>query len=113
MITERYKSHIQRVIDAILNTPGDTDPSVRHAVEARAAELGGRPTDESSEIPPPMTAYVDKVALHAYETTDADIDALREAGYSEDAIFEITLSAAVGAGIARMERGLAALRGGK
>lgn len=113
MIAERYKSHIQRVIDAVLNTPGDTDPSVRHAVEARAAELGGRPTDESSEIPPPMTAYVDKVALQAYETTDADIDALREAGYSEDAMFEITLSAAVGAGIARMERGLAALRGGK
>jgi len=113
MATERHKPHIQRLIDGVLNTPGDADPSVRHAVEARAAELGGRSRDESGVIPPSIAAYVDKVAMHAYKTTDADIDALREAGYSEDAIFEITLSAALGAGIARMERGLDALSGGK
>ena len=43
--------------------------------------------------------------------TDADMDALRKAGYSEDAIFDITASAAVGAGLGRLERGLAALKG--
>jgi alkylhydroperoxidase family enzyme len=53
------------------------------------------------------------VALHAYKTTDADIEKLLQAGYSEDAIFEITLSAALGAGRARLERGLAALKGEK
>ena len=53
------------------------------------------------------------MALHAYRTTDQDIVALRTAGYSEDAIFEITLSAALGAGLARLERGLAALKGGQ
>jgi alkylhydroperoxidase family enzyme len=50
------------------------------------------------------------VAKHAYKVTDADVEALRHAGYSEDAIFEITLSAALGAGLARLERGIEALR---
>jgi hypothetical protein len=36
---------------------------------------------------------------------------LRRAGYSEDAIFEITVSAALGAGMIRLERGLAAMKG--
>jgi hypothetical protein len=51
----------------------------------------------------------EKVARHAYRITDEDVGALRSNGYSEDAIFEVTLAAAIGAGLARMERGLAAL----
>ena len=103
-------AHMQRIIDAVLTTPGDTDPTVRHAVEERAAEPGGPSDAKTGEIPPELTSYVKKVALHAYRTTDEDIEALRNAGYSEDAIFEITLSAALGAGMARLERGLAALK---
>ena len=64
-----------------------------------------------AEIPEALRVYVDKVALHAYKVTDRDIEELKQAGYSEDAIFEITLSAALGAGMSRLERGLAALRG--
>ncbi len=41
--------------------------------------------------------------------TDEDVAALRRAGYSEDAIFEITATAAVGAAITLLERGLIAL----
>ena len=41
--------------------------------------------------------------------TDNDIEALRQTGYSEDAIFEITISAALGAATARLARGLSAL----
>ena len=37
--------------------------------------------------------------------------ALQRAGSSEDAIFEITVSAALGAALGRLERGLTALRG--
>ena len=106
------KAGYQPLIDAVLNTPGDTDSSLRRAVEARAAELSGRSNGAGSEIPPEIACYVDKVALHAYQTTDTDIDALQQAEYSEDAIFEITLSAALGAGVARLERGMAALSGG-
>jgi alkylhydroperoxidase family enzyme len=104
---------VRGLVDSILTTPGDTDPALREAVEARSAELGGRPTAESSagEIPEALRAYVDKVARHAYKVTERDLDELKQTGYSEDAIFEITLSAALGAGRSRLERGLAALRG--
>jgi len=98
--------------DAVLNGPGETDPALRRDIEAWAAKLGGRPGAEVGEIPAEVTAYVSKVALHAYKTCDEDIEALQNLGYSEDAIFEITLSAAIGAGQARLERGLAALKGG-
>ena len=109
-----YTPDTQRLIDAVLTTPGDTDPDLRRTVETRAAELGGRRSHETaSKVPPELSKYVDKVALHAYKVTDADIEALRKAGYSEDAIFEITVSAALGAGLARLERGLAALKGEK
>ena len=56
-----------------------------------------------------LTGYVNKVALHAYKTLDEGIEALKNAGYSEDAIFELTLSAAICAGQAGLDRGLAAL----
>jgi alkylhydroperoxidase family enzyme len=48
-------------------------------------------------------------ARHAYKVVDADIDRLRDAGYTEDAIFELTLAAALGAAQARLEAGLAAM----
>jgi len=51
------------------------------------------------------------VARHAYKLTDDDLAALQRAGSSEDAIFEITVSAALGAALGRLECGLAALRG--
>jgi alkylhydroperoxidase family enzyme len=59
--------------------------------------------------PPEFAAYLDKVRLTAYEVTDEDVEALKEAGFSEDQIFEHTVSAAVAAGLARLEAGLAAL----
>jgi alkylhydroperoxidase family enzyme len=62
-------------------------------------------------MPHVLATYVDKIALHAYKVTDEDIKALRHAGYSEDAIFEVTLSAALGAGMARLDRGMAAMKG--
>jgi alkylhydroperoxidase/carboxymuconolactone decarboxylase family protein YurZ len=69
-MNNRHAAHVQRMVDAVLSRPGETDPSLRRAIEA-----------------------------------------LRNAGYSEEAIFEMTLSAAIGAGQARLERGLAALKG--
>jgi alkylhydroperoxidase family enzyme len=109
---ERHMPLVANLAKSILTTPGDTDPALRQAVEARTAEIGGRRGQPpAGEIPEALRAYVDKVAHHAYKVTDGDLDALKQAGYSEDAIFEITLSAALGASRSRMERALAALRG--
>ena len=104
----RYASLVRTLAETLMRTPGDTPSELRRAVEARAA---GRDSAELTRLPAVLEPYVDKVGRHAYRVVDADIEALKAAGYSEDAIFEITLSTAVGAGLARLERGLAALRG--
>ncbi len=107
-----YPFEVQKAVDALFTSPGACTPELRRAVEAYAARLsGGR--GEAPEIPADLTDYVRKVALYAYKTTDEDIKRLKEAGYSEDAVFEITLSASMGAGLARLERGLTVLKGGR
>ena len=53
--------------------------------------------------------YLEKVRRHAYKVVDADIVALREAGWSEDALFEATVAAALGEGLRRLELGLKTL----
>ncbi len=112
-MNNRYATHTQALIDAVLNSPGETDPGLRHAVEAQSAQLSGCPSQHAGHVPQELVPYLKKVALHAYRTTDNDIEALRRVGYSEDEIFELTLSAALGAGMARLECGLAALKGGQ
>ncbi|HYC49466.1 MAG TPA: hypothetical protein VEB19_00025 [Gemmatimonadaceae bacterium] len=52
---------------------------------------------------------MEKVAAHAWRVTDEDVEALTRAGHSEDAIFEVTAAAALGAAIMRLERGLIVL----
>jgi alkylhydroperoxidase family enzyme len=109
MADDPHAAFKQRLIEAVLSGAGETDPSMRRAIEAMAAQFGGRSTLQGDTVPPELVNYVKKIALHAYKTTDEDVEALRKTGYSEDAIFEITLSAALGAGMVRLERGLAAL----
>jgi alkylhydroperoxidase family enzyme len=57
-----------------------------------------------AEVPVNLRDYVAKVAQHAYKVTDEDVEALKQAGYSEDQIYEITAAAAVGAALKRLER---------
>jgi alkylhydroperoxidase family enzyme len=61
------------------------------------------------QAPPDFAPYLDEVRRNAYKVTDADIQALRDAGYSEDAVFEETVSVAVAAGLERLEAGLKVL----
>ena len=108
----RYTALSQHLIDAILTSPGETDPTLRRAIEEQSAQWSSSSPQQVGQVPPELVTYVKKVALYAYKATEEDIEALRMAGYDEDAIFEITLSAALGAGMTRLERGLAALKGG-
>jgi len=72
--------------------------------DLRAAAQPDRPA------PPEFGPYLAKVRTGAYAVTDGDIAALKDAGHSEDEIFEHTVSAAVAAGLERLQAGLAALR---
>jgi alkylhydroperoxidase family enzyme len=61
------------------------------------------------EPPVELSAYLEKVRFHAYTVTDRDVEELKAAGFSEDEIFEHTVSAAVAAGLGRLDAGLATL----
>jgi len=126
-----YGAYTARLVDCVLAAPGHTPAELRRAVLARAARLsltashpssplsrgergtGGEDQTEASGegVPAALAAYVDTVARHAYKVTDEDLGALQSAGNSDDALFEVTVSAALGAALGRLERGLAALRG--
>jgi alkylhydroperoxidase family enzyme len=61
-------------------------------------------------IPAKAAAYAAPVRRHAYRVTDAQVEALRAAELSEDDIFELTVAAAVGAGLERLAAGLRTLQ---
>ena len=113
-MNNRHAATVRRLFEAVQNSPGETNPGFRRAIEEHSAEIAIHAihSDETfEEVPQELANYVRKVAMNAYKVTDEDIESLRRAGYSEDAIFEITLCAAIGAGRVRLERGLAALKG--
>ena len=105
----RYDAFIKGIKDTVVSGPGETPSELRQAVMARAARLAG--SRSGAPAPAPFGSYVDKVAQHAYKVTDADVEALKAAGQSDDAVFEVTAAAALGAALGRLERGMAALRG--
>lgn len=98
-MTGRHAQVMQRLHDAVLDAPGSLDR------ETRLGIASGR------DVPPEVAPYADKVARHAYRVTEADIAALRDAGYSDDAIFELTVAVALGTSLFRRDVGLAALYG--
>jgi hypothetical protein len=96
-----YAQRWRRLEDAILRSAGALD------AEVRAALAGGR------DIPEPLSflsLYAGKVIRYAYRVTDGDVQALLAAGYSQDQIFEATLSVALGTAQTRLRAGLDALR---
>ncbi len=100
---------VERLMQSCLGPAAETTPALRQAVSDRAASLSGaeRP---AGDVPDDLKDYVDTIARHAFKITDEDVEALTGAGYREDELFELTLCAALGASVARFERGLAALR---
>ena len=59
--------------------------------------------------PAEFERYLAKVRREAYNVTDSDVQALKDAGFSDDEIFDQTVAAAVASGLHRLERGLACL----
>lgn len=103
----RYDGFQTRLVDAVLNATGDTPELLRRTILEHARETPGA----KGNLPPSLSHYVDTVARHAYKVTDADVASLQQAGQSDDSLFEITVAAAVGAALHRLDRGMAALRG--
>jgi len=86
-----------RLIESLVRPGGDTDPGLRRAI------LAGKPPAGA------LGSFAVKVAHNAASITDQQIEALKAAGHSEDAIFEVIITASVGAGLERLKKGLALL----
>ena len=92
-----------------LNAKGDTSCAFREDVWNLASALT-RGASQDSELSVSVRELVEVVALRAQDTNDAHINAVRTAGYSDDALFEITVATAVSAGVARLKLALTALK---
>ena len=71
--------------------------------ELRALESAAR--EPAARLAP----YLEKVRLGAYTVTDADVEGLKQAGFSEDEIFEATVTVAIGEGLRRLDAALEAI----
>jgi alkylhydroperoxidase family enzyme len=105
----RFPALIADLVNSVLHGPGTTSALLRQVVAARAGALGGARREPAS-LPAELAPYVDRLAQQPGTVGGSDIAALRLAGYSEEEIFELTVSVALGASLARLERGLAALQ---
>ena len=88
--------YLEELRRAVMESSGATDRALR------AAAASGK------ELPADLAPVIAKIRAHAYKVTDEDIEALKQAGRSEDEIFELTIAAAVGVSILRASRALAA-----
>ncbi|MFL5884513.1 MAG: hypothetical protein ACJ77M_05540 [Thermoleophilaceae bacterium] len=99
----------RKLVAAVLGRPGRADPKRRLlALRNGAAATGAFDKPDVGELGA-ASALVDKVARHAYRITDDDIAAASRAGESEAELFDLIVSTAVGAGLARRSIGHAAV----
>lgn len=97
-IIDPHHRRLSRVQNAVLSGPGTLPAAIRQTIS------------EGHELPGALGGYAKKVATHAYLITDEEIAELKQAHYTEDQIFEATVSAALGAGLVRLDCVLRALR---
>jgi alkylhydroperoxidase family enzyme len=96
MTTDPHAELRDRVYASVLDGPGHADTALRRA----AADGSGLPAE--------LAALVHKIRHHAYKVTDEDLARLT-ATYDDDRLFEIVVSAALGASRERLVAGLTAL----
>jgi hypothetical protein len=95
----------------ILTADGVTEPALRRAVEAFVMAKWGVHRQEETLLPDVLKPYLEKLALHAYRIVDDDMDDLRDAGYRDEAIYEITIVGAFGAALVGLEMVFEAMYG--
>ena len=107
--TVKYPAAIADLVHAVLQGPGTTSVLLRQAAAYRASALSATAI-EAAPLPAGLAPFVDRLAQQPGSLRSAEITALRVAGYDEDEIFELAVGVALGAALARLEQGLAALQ---
>jgi alkylhydroperoxidase/carboxymuconolactone decarboxylase family protein YurZ len=97
---DRKRAAHRALVDRVLN--GEGRASAEQWARAFRNEGLAAPLDA-------LDALVGKVAARPVRVTDADLDAAKAAGCTEDEIFELVVCAAVGESARLYEAGLAAL----
>lgn len=92
-ISELRRALISRILEEDASAPR----TLRHAAF------------ENVRLTEPLNCLVEKVAKHADRVTDDDFAAAKAAGYTEEQLFELVVSAAVGEATRQYENALAAL----
>jgi len=96
---------VRRIRNQVVSAAGSSDARDRHALAA-AVE---RKTVGDPAVPisnPVLDEFADAMVD---DPAKGDLDALRMAGFSDDAIFELVLTASTAAGFARLEQAVRAL----
>ena len=93
-----YANKMERLRYAVVSGPGSLAPDIRQAIS------------EGNYGSSPLGCFAQKVAEHAFTVNDDDIRELHRAHYSDDQIFEAAVSAALGAGLFRLECVLTVVR---
>ena len=97
----RHAKQMAALLHAVFESPGATEPGVRQAIYRGAAQDG------------PIGAYVEQIRTQSYRISDEDVQRLLESGLSQDAVFELTVVAALGAAAERLDAGMRAMREGR
>src|SRR4051794_6922068 len=87
----------QALVERILRGPGQASPDLRVRAFMNA------------QVPESLAGLLDKVAHRSADVTDEDFVAAQEAGFTDDQLFELVISAAVGVSSRQYDAGLAAL----
>ena len=96
----QYDALVARLCDSVLRSPAALDAPVREA--CARGDLEG-----------PAAGLARKVRDASHAVVDADYAALKAAGFTEEQLYDLTVSAAVGAAKTRLDAATAALRGGR
>lgn len=93
-----FRQLYQALVDRVLRAKG-----VSPEAERRAAF-------DNSGLTGAVGTLIDKMANNANRIVDADVEAIKRSGKSEDEIFELVICGAVGQASRQYNNGLAALR---
>ena len=96
----RYDAMVARLCDSVLRSPAELD-----APRREAAARGG--------LEGPAGFFARKVRESSHQMADADFASVKAAGLTEEQVFELTVSAALGAAKERLDRANALLKGGR
>jgi len=95
-VSDPHANLRDRVLNRVLTGAGEVDLAIRQAAA------------KGAEVPAELQPLIDKIHRHAYKVTDEEIAAAQQK-FGDDRMFEIVVSAALGAANQRLQAGLKAL----